>query len=321
MYGPQPPEAPKSYTFTVCTATFDRAYSLPRVYESLRAQSFTDFEWLVIDDGSTDETGELIQYWHEKAPFAIRYFWQENAGAGAALNRGIDESRGFLFAILDSDDAYVPTALERLKFHWESIPVDKRHHFVGVTGLVQGPSGEIVGSRFPSDVIDSDSLTMRVRFGVKGQKTGCQRTDVLRFYKFPVSGGEKNIAPGTLWNRIALNYKTRFVNEVFRVYYDTPASRSSYRNRLANPRRGYLYYREFMWLDYDFPLKWRLRANASYVRFALHSGVGLSKQRSEIRSPVDWIASLAPGFSAYLLDRLLRVFQYLRADVRKAVSE
>lgn len=304
----------------MCTATFNRASLLPRVYESLRVQSFADFEWLVIDDGSTDGTGELIERWRVESPFAIRYFWQENAGAGAALNKGIDEARGLLFAILDSDDAFLPTTLERLKVHWQSIPANEREHFVGVTGLVQTPRGSIVGDRFPADVIDSDSLTMRVRFGVSGQKTGCQRTEVLRRYRFPVIDGEKNIAPGTLWNRIAIEYKTRFVNEVFRVYYDTPESRSSYGNRLANPRRGYFYYREFIWLDYDLPLKWRLRANASYVRFALHLGIGLGQQRSEIRRQADWIASLAPGFSAYLLDAILRRLQNLRENAREAAE-
>src|SRR5262245_31274251 len=86
------------YTFTVFTPTYNRAHLLPRVYESLRQQTFRDFEWLVIDDGSKDNTGEVVQAWQRDAPFPIRYLAQPNGGKHTAVNRGAKEARGRLLA-------------------------------------------------------------------------------------------------------------------------------------------------------------------------------------------------------------------------------
>src|SRR5438874_2378327 len=97
-----------TYTFTVLTPTYNRANTLPRVYDSLRAQSFRDFEWLVLDDGSSDGTKSLIEDWQATSDFPIRYIYQENQGKPAAFNRGVQEASGELLLTLDSDDACVP---------------------------------------------------------------------------------------------------------------------------------------------------------------------------------------------------------------------
>src|SRR5690242_19362698 len=101
--------------FTVFTPTYNRAHTIERVYRSLCTQNCRDFEWLVVDDGSTDGTEALIRQWQHEAEFPIRYFWQPNAGKHVAMNRGVAEASGSLFLTLDSDDACVPWALERLR--------------------------------------------------------------------------------------------------------------------------------------------------------------------------------------------------------------
>ena len=106
------------YVFTVFTPTFNRSLTLRRVYESLRLQTFRDFEWLIVDDGSTDCTKELVEKWRTESSFPIRYIYQENRGKPAAFNQGVQKAQGELFLTLDSDDACVPQALERLKYHW-----------------------------------------------------------------------------------------------------------------------------------------------------------------------------------------------------------
>ena len=95
---------PESYTFTVFTPTYNRAATLARVYESLQRQTFTDFEWIIVDDGSTDETAELVQQWRSESSFPIRYIWQPNQGKHVAFNRGVELARGELFLPHDSDD-------------------------------------------------------------------------------------------------------------------------------------------------------------------------------------------------------------------------
>lgn len=100
------------YTFTVFTPTYNRSHLLGRLYESLKRQTFRDSEWVIVDDGSTDQTQELVKHWQMEASFPIRYFWQPNSGKHVAYNRGLQEARGFLFADIDSDDFFAPEALD-----------------------------------------------------------------------------------------------------------------------------------------------------------------------------------------------------------------
>src|SRR2546423_7154708 len=114
--------------FTVLTATYNRAHLLPRVYESLCAQTFRDFEWVIVDDGSTDGTRELVSSWHEDFP--IRYFWKPNGGKHTAVNLGVQEAAGQFIVILDSDDRLIPDTLERLDYHWKQIPDPRQFAFL-----------------------------------------------------------------------------------------------------------------------------------------------------------------------------------------------
>jgi glycosyltransferase involved in cell wall biosynthesis len=117
--------------FTVFTATYNRAHTLHRAFDSLCAQSFRDFEWLVVDDGSTDDTANLIDKWIKTANFPIRYFRQPNSGKHIAHNLAIREARGQFFTVIDSDDALMPAALERAHNLWHEIPETERYKFCG----------------------------------------------------------------------------------------------------------------------------------------------------------------------------------------------
>jgi glycosyltransferase involved in cell wall biosynthesis len=206
--------------FTVFTPTFNRAQSLRRVYESLLQQTFQDFEWLVVDDGSTDQTRELVETWQNDSGkhFPIRYVWQENQHKKAAHNRAVQEARGELLIVLDSDDRCVPDALEKLEMYWQSIPDVEKGGFSGVCGLCKYENGDLVGDEFPGgEYIDSDSLEVQYRYRVRGEKWGTMRTDVLRLYPFRTD--IPGLVPeGTVWSQIARSYKTRFFNETLRIY-------------------------------------------------------------------------------------------------------
>ena len=212
------------YTFTVFTPTYNRAKTLHRVYDSLCAQTFRDFEWLIVDDGSTDNTREQVERWQAQASFPIHYVYQQNAHKKVAHNLGIHEAQGELFLTLDSDDSCKPQALERLLFHWHAIPEAHRSGFSAVTVLCEKESGEIVGTRFPAAPdggwLDSDSVEMNYRYKVRGEKWGFQRTDVLRQFPFEHEGVVGLIPENVVWERISEQYKTRFVNEALRIYHD-----------------------------------------------------------------------------------------------------
>ena len=115
------PDAPATPLFTVFTGTRNRAHTLPRVYDSLRQQTFRDFEWLIVDNESTDGTRELVEGWQAQSDFPIRYLWHENRGKHGSQNRAVGEAHGQLFLTLDSDDPCAANALERFSFHWHAI--------------------------------------------------------------------------------------------------------------------------------------------------------------------------------------------------------
>ena len=223
--------------FTVCTPTYNRARLLPRVYDSLREQTYVDFEWLVVDDGSIDGTAELVRRWSSEAPFPVRYIWQENGGKHMAHNVCVREARGELFVMIDSDDWLVPSALERLKTECDQIPDQKRYS--GVCCLFQYADGEIVGDRFPQNQMDSNAVDLRYNHGVHGDKVGCTRTDILCRYPFPEHLGRHYVPESLVWNRISQQYQMICVNvaigvKEYQANGITDTSKlNSYRNPLA----------------------------------------------------------------------------------------
>lgn len=299
----------KGFVFTVFTPAWNRAHTLPRVRASLAAQGFRDFEWLVVDDGSTDGTADLVRSWREGSGFPVRLVRQEHAGKPAAMNRGAREARGGLFLNLDSDDECLPEALERLHVHWTGIPEDARRGFSGVTGLCVDAAGRVVGGRFPRDVMDSDSLEMRYRFRVRGEKWGFQRTDVLRAHPFPEGAGLGFVPEGVVWAEIARTYRTRYVNEALRVYHQGPDQLT----RTPDPARharGMAYWHgrvlslETAWFRSD-PAAF-LRSAAHYSRFSLHAGASLREQAGGLGSAAGrilWALMLPLGAALFVRDR------------------
>lgn len=209
------------YVFTVFTPTYNRAHTLSRVYESLLRQTFCDFEWVIVDDGSTDETATLIKRWKNdpRTWFPIRYFWQPNRHKKAAFNRGVREAQGRFFVCLDSDDALLPNALEIFAEGWLSIPEQERDQFAGVCGHCVDEKGNLIGRLFPcAQFLDASALDMFYVYKERAEKFGFTRTDILAKYPFPedIAG---HVPESVAWHRIGAKYKTRFINRVVRVYY------------------------------------------------------------------------------------------------------
>lgn len=256
------------HAFTVFTPTFNRAHTLGRVYGSLAAQTFRDFEWLVVDDGSTDGTAELIRGWAAAASFPIRYQSQPNSGKHVAFNRATRAASGRLFTVADSDDAFLPATLERFAFHWHSIPQEQRNSFAGVTCLCQDESGRLIGKRYPFDPTDSNLLEVYYRYGVRQEQWSVYRTDVLREFPYPEVPGEKFVLEGLVWSQIARKYKARFVNEPLRIYYqgepDQLSRRKPKADTLAAMFFAHMLNDDIDWLRYSPYEFWRAAAFYGY---------------------------------------------------------
>ncbi len=294
--------------FTVFTPTYNRGAVLHRVYESLLDQTLRSFEWIVIDDGSTDDTRERVTRWAREAWFPIRYFHQPNAGKHVAFNRAVREARGDLFLVADSDDAFLPRALERFRHHWLAIPEEQRERFAGVTALCMDVQGRVVGDCFPVSPLDTDNLTLRYHYRVGGEKWGFHRTDILRRFPFPEVPGERFVPEGVVWHRIARHYRTRFVNETLRIYYTDQPDQLTRRPAVEIPCSPRYYAlmlaEEADWLAAR-PAQ-TFHAGLLYARFATLAGIDLGEQWRQLPRGLArraWLLGLLPGMLAAAIDR------------------
>jgi glycosyltransferase involved in cell wall biosynthesis len=295
--------------FTVFTPTYNRAHTLGRVYDSLKKQTLQDFEWVIVDDGSSDETRTLIESWLNEPPsFPVRYFYQSNRGKHGAINYGVQEANGFFFIIFDSDDACVPEALERFAYHWHNIAESERDSFCGVTSLCQDQYGHLVGVPFPGDVVVSNHLEMIYNFKVKNEMWLCIRTNVMREFPFP-EVKVRYFPEGTVWTRMAKVYKTLYVNEMLREYWQDQPSLMRGRSPADNAAGGRLALlavlsEQIDWFLYD--PTYFVRCAVQYARCSFHSNLGLWSQFSaltNIQARILWVIGLPIAWVVYLSDR------------------
>lgn len=291
--------------FTVFTPTYNRARYLPRVYRSLVAQTFTDFEWLVVDDGSTDNTRELVQGWIKDSPFPVHYFWQPNQHKKVAFNRAVREARGEMLAVVDSDDELVPHSLAIFHAHWAAIPEHYREHFAGVGGLCVDDTARVVGTRFAISPLDCSLFDAVHRYRMRGDKCWFTRVNVLRQFPFPedVPG---LVPEGVVWMQIASRYEMRFVNEVvLSCHQDARRGQLSRQPEQHHAVGIALYFQFFFalawpWFRFD-PMTF-MRSAIHFTRYYLHARK--NPFRDAVALPGCWLLLLfmPAGWLAYLFD-------------------
>ena len=290
---------------TVMTPTYQRASTLPRAFKSLLDQTCADFEWVVVDDGSDDGTRDLVEAWQKSAPFPISYVYQENRGKHVAENVAAAHARGELMATLDSDDWYLPHAISSFLGIWRSIPVSEQHLFIGGAALCAYPDGSTVGSRFPSDPLDTTYSELRTVHHVTGDKAGFGQVSIIRQFPHPVFEGERLVAEGVQYSRIGRRYRLRCVNDVVKVNDYRPGGLTDRARELLqdNPRTAMLLESEFL-IDEE-SLGQRYKGHARLSRYGLHARRPSDAWRmSTSRTLAVLSAPLAVGL--YARDRFLR---------------
>ncbi len=255
---------------TVFTATYNRAPTLPALAASLSAQIFQDFEWIVVDDGSIDDTSEVLAKIVASGNIRLRVISVSNGGKHRAINLGVAEARAPWFFIVDSDDRLPPSALAVIA---QSIPLaEAEERCGGIMGLKADFSQAVVGERLPENLAFADSLELTYKYDIRGDKAEVFKTSILRDFPFPAFPGEKHLTECVVWYRIArAGWKLLLTNEVLYEadYQGDGLSSRSLELRIRDIEGTLLFYREE--LEGGLPLLGMLRESSNYVRFCLHA--------------------------------------------------
>lgn len=291
---------------TVCTPTFNRANLLEKLYSSLKKQNFKSFEWLIIDDGSSDNTEGIVNNFIREGLINIKYIKKKNGGKHTALNVGIDKAQGELFWIVDSDDYIEKGALKYIWDKWNEI--ENKNEFAGLSGLRGYTDGSIIGTKSDNEYIDTDALSYRYKYRISGDKAEVYRTDILRKFKFPEFTGEKYVTEAVVWNRIANNnFKLRYFNNVIYIceYLEGGLTNTSDKNIMESWKGTTLYYKEL--LSYkQVPLKDKILNGArAYLHYCYEKGIGFKEILNITKNPM-YITLSWFVYSSKLSKRIIR---------------
>jgi len=312
-----------SVTFTILTPTFNRAHTLRRAFDSICAQTFKDFEWLVIDDGSADDTRELIHALSVHATFPIQYVYQINGGKHRAHNAALEHLRGRYTVILDSDDELTPSALEVLEQNWQLAERQNSGRVAAILGR------SILGDHRGTEIQSATKLAHESSFAeghhfflattgqMPGDRLPCYRSDILRKYPFPARAGDNShVMEGVVWLAIGEDFVVRCINSVVRIYNRDPGDALSLMTIEQNPRRnvwGKLQYSLTVLSIFDkyfgmFPMT-LMRHSANVTRFKIHCGYPIHKpdQNLSILARIALLISAPAGVALWAVDQIRAV--------------
>lgn len=256
---------------TVLTPTFNRKEKLQKLWNSLQKQTVKEFEWLVVDDGSTDGTNELIAKLQEKSDFPMYYIYKDNGGKHTALNVGIQTIRSQLTFIVDSDDYVVKDAVESiLKIHEK---YRKHNSICGYAFLRAFPDGKVNGKKFNID----EKIGSYIDIRINGDDTGADKAEVfktqcLKEFPFPEYKNEKFLGEDLVWIRMARKYKMVHINKAIYVgnYFEDGLTNNRRKHNIASPVGCMHRAEEFM--EHDLKIKYRIKGGLQYIVYGKFAG-------------------------------------------------
>ena len=250
---------------TVFTPAYNRAHTIGRTYESLCRQTSKDFEWLVIDDGSTDNTRELVEQWmaHNNG-FIIKYVWKENGGLHTGYNKAIELINTELCVCIDSDDWMPDDAVEKILNKWSK---EKSDRFAGILGLDFYEDGNPIGGYFPEDVKSLKIIEMSAKYHHHGDVKVVHRTELMKqVAPMPVFPGEKNFNPIYLFHKIDIHYPLLLLNNnLCFVEYQTDGMSNNMIRQYLNSPRSFSEIRKLLMSRKDAPFLLKFKNAVHYI--------------------------------------------------------
>lgn len=263
------------YSLTILTPTYNRAYILPKLYESLTKQTNLQFTWLVVDDGSSDNTKELIQKFIKEEKIKIVYIKQENGGKHRALNMGAKAVTTDAVFIVDSDDYLTSDAVETILDSWNIVEENK---LIGITFLRGYSETEVIGEEYPENYLIKNFNEVRYNMGIKGDKAEVLDAQIMKASPFPDIPNERFMSEGVAWKKMAKKGDSLFINKIIYITeYLEDGYTSSGRMLLINNPLGAMLNAKMAMTD-EFILKVRLRNALLYIAY----GYVAHKSRKEI---------------------------------------
>lgn len=284
---------------TVFTPAYNRAHTLPRTYESMKQQKNTDFIWLIVDDGSSDNTAELVRQWQkEENGFEIRYIYKENGGMHTAHNTAYAHIDTELNTCIDSDDALAPDAVQIIFDAWQQV---KDKGYAGLLALDAEFDGKLIGRGFPEGLTQT-TLGGYYRNGGAGDKKLILRTDIVRRYPpYPTFKGERFVPLGSLYTMIDRDYELSILDKVVCLveYMPDGSTHNMILQYYRNPN-GFRYGRL---VTMTAPMSWKgsLKTHIHYIAESMLAGKPLLKD-----SPQKGMSLLALPFGFALMLHIRR---------------
>lgn len=287
---------------TIFTPTYNRRHLIDNLYQSLLAQTDKRLEWLVVDDGSTDDTETYFSDLLSKPqPFPIHYLKQENGGKHRAINRGVKEARGELFFIVDSDDYLTNDAIEKV-IRWAK-SLDNSHKWAGIAGLRGHSNKKVIGQYNPQYFVDAKNNERR-KYHLEGDKAEVYFLNVLKQYPFPEIPGENFISEEIVWNTVARDgYYLRWFNKIIYIcsYLEDGLTKDNSKDE-RNPQ-GHLLWAKGQ-LE-SFPNDWRKRFLAIGIyRHAVKKKESLKKTAQKLN-----VYPITVAFASLILYIYKRLFK------------
>lgn len=228
----------KKVMLSIVTPTYNRAGLLKNCYQSLLNQTDKRFEWIVVDDGSTDNTAEVVTEFKKKqSDIDVIYVRKDNGGKHTALNASHPFINGSYVLILDSDDTLVDTAVEEVLKYWEKY---NNNEEIGIVTFLKGRSVDQPNAYAEDEGVPVDIMTYKRTCVFSGDCCEVIRTELFKKFPFPVYPGEKFMSEGVLWSRVSFSHKCVYINKVIYLaeYLEGGLTKSGRSMRIKNPRGG-----------------------------------------------------------------------------------